>query len=69
VTGTVRELEDSERKTAMEAYCELGSRFEYLEYRMWRQDRPSPAGIEALHRTWFEAGTPLVIELDDPPTS
>jgi len=62
--GIAREPKDDERQMAMEAYCQLSSRFEYLEYRMWRQERPTPAGIQALHRTWFETGTPLVVELD-----
>lgn len=62
--GTAREPADGERQVAADAYCELASRFEYLEYRMWRTDRPSPASIQALHRTWFETGMPLVVELD-----
>jgi deazaflavin-dependent oxidoreductase (nitroreductase family) len=62
--GTAREPADDEREAAAETYCELLSRFEYLEYRMWRRDRPSPAKIQALHRSWFETGAPLVVEID-----
>jgi deazaflavin-dependent oxidoreductase (nitroreductase family) len=65
LSGTAREADGSERQVALEAYSELTSPwFEHLEYRMWRQGKPSAAGIGALHRTWFETGTPLVVELD-----
>jgi deazaflavin-dependent oxidoreductase (nitroreductase family) len=61
--GRARALLATETAEAIEAYCELLTSFEYLEYRMWRSDRPTPERIRALHRTWFEQGTPLVIEL------
>lgn len=63
--GTARETDDSERQAALDAYSEHASpSFEYLEYRMWRKDRPTPAGIQAIHQDWFETGTPLTVELD-----
>ncbi len=63
-SGTARELRAEERQIALEAYCDLSGFFEHLEYRMWRQGKPSPAEIQDLHRTWFETGTPLVVELE-----
>jgi deazaflavin-dependent oxidoreductase (nitroreductase family) len=63
-SGTAREPRENERQTALEAYCELSGSFEHLEYRMWRRGKPTPAEIQDLHRTWFETGTPLVVELD-----
>lgn len=66
-SGTARETDASERQTALEAYSEPASPwFENLEYRMWREGTPTAARIETLHRTWFETGTPLVVELDSP---
>ena len=64
-SGIAREPKDSERTEAWEAYCENEevNRFEYLEHRMWRRDRPTPARIRELHRAWFDTGTPLVVEL------
>jgi deazaflavin-dependent oxidoreductase (nitroreductase family) len=64
VSGTVREPTADEREAAIEAYCEPSSAFEYLEYMMWRKGRPTPAGSRALHRDWFESGTPLVVDLE-----
>ena len=52
-----------EREEARGAYCEPVGFFERLEYRMWRQDKPSDERIRELHRTWFETGTPVVVEL------
>jgi deazaflavin-dependent oxidoreductase (nitroreductase family) len=62
--GTARELRESEREQAIEAYCEhpIGW-FEYLEFVNWRRGCPTPARIRELHRTWFEQGAPLVVEL------
>jgi len=61
--GTPRELHDAEKRAAMDAYCEAVSPFENLEYRMWRSGRPTRIKIEELHRTWFERGTPLIVDL------
>jgi len=29
----------------------------------WRSGRPTRTKIEELHRTWFERGTPLIVDL------
>jgi hypothetical protein len=63
--GTAREPRDAaERQRGMEVYSggEVGS-FERLEYRLWSQGRPTPERIRELHRSWFERGSPFVIEL------
>lgn len=63
-TGRARELQEaSERKQALEAYCGTFNGFDFLEYRVHRNGRPTRAGIEELHRTWFEGGIPMVVEL------
>lgn len=62
-TGMAREVRESERLEATAAYCEMASRFEYLEYSMWRRGRATPSKIRELHGTWFKEGTPLVIDL------
>jgi len=61
--GRARELRDAaEREAAFEAYCGTVNGFDYLEYGVHRKGRPTRAGIEELHRTWFEGGIPLVVE-------
>jgi deazaflavin-dependent oxidoreductase (nitroreductase family) len=69
LAGVAREpRDDAERREAEDAYCETSvGRFERLEYRVWRSGRPTPAGIADLHRTWFEQGTPFVVELTSGP--
>jgi hypothetical protein len=47
----------------MEAYCGTVNPVDYLECSMHRRGRPTRTKIEQLHRTWFEEGIPLVIEL------
>jgi deazaflavin-dependent oxidoreductase (nitroreductase family) len=64
--GIARELRDeSEREEAMAAYCNTVNPFDYLECRAHRVGRPTREKIDELHRTWFEGGAPLVIELRD----
>ena len=62
-TGIAREVQVQERAEAIDAYCEAMSPFEYLEYSMWRRGRATPARIRQLHRSWFDEGSPLVVEL------
>ena len=63
-SGVVREPRDpAERQEAMEAYCETVNPNDYVECALWRRGRPTRAKIKRLHRTWFEEGTPLVVEL------
>jgi deazaflavin-dependent oxidoreductase (nitroreductase family) len=62
--GVARELVDgAERQEAMEAYCETVNPFEYLECAMWRRGRPTRSKIKQLHRSWFEQGIPLAVDL------
>lgn len=62
--GRARELRDeTERADARDAYCGTVNGFDYREYRVHRTGRPSRAGIEELHRAWFDGGIPLVVEL------
>jgi deazaflavin-dependent oxidoreductase (nitroreductase family) len=61
--GRARPIRDEERDAARDAYCEPLGLFTWLEYRMWRSDRPTPEKIRELHRTWFERGLPLAIDL------
>jgi deazaflavin-dependent oxidoreductase (nitroreductase family) len=62
--GVARELRDpQERAEASAAYCGEINPFDYLENRAHRRGRPSRSKIHELHRTWFEGGVPLVIEL------
>ena len=63
-TGVARELrDDAEAQEAMTAYCGTLNRFDYAECAMHRPGRPTRAKIEELHRSWFEKGLPLVVEL------
>jgi deazaflavin-dependent oxidoreductase (nitroreductase family) len=61
--GIAREVHAAEREAAREAYSESVHPFEYLEHLVWRPGRPSAASIRDLHRSWFERGTPFVVEL------
>src|SRR5688572_10940929 len=58
-SGVVRELDDKERREAMDAYCETVNPNDYVECIIWRSGRPTRAKIKELHRTWFSTGTPL----------
>ena len=62
-TGSARELKRSEREEALRVYLEPSSFFERLEYRTWRSERPTRERIDDLHRSWFERGTPFVVEI------
>jgi deazaflavin-dependent oxidoreductase (nitroreductase family) len=63
-TGLARELtEPADIAHAEEAYCRTINRFDYVECMFHRSGRPTRAKIEELHRSWFEHGVPLVIEL------
>ena len=63
-TGHARELDDATER--VEAYCETVNRFDYAECRMWRKGRPTRSKIVELHRSWFDHGYPLVVELRTP---
>lgn len=63
-TGVARELRGSEEaRAARKAYCETVNSFDYAGYAMWRRGRPTRSKIDELHRSWFDEGTPLVVEL------
>ncbi|MEK6272730.1 MAG: nitroreductase family deazaflavin-dependent oxidoreductase [Actinomycetota bacterium] len=62
--GVARELRGTaETQHAKEAYCETVNPSDYLAYTLWRKGRPTAAKIKELHRSWFEKGGPLVVEL------
>jgi hypothetical protein len=46
------------------AYSGVFNAFEYAEFALWRKGRPTRAKIQDLHRGWFRAGIPLVVDLD-----
>ncbi len=63
-TGLARELTDhADIAHAEETYCQTVNRFDYVECMFHRSGRPTRAKIEELHRSWFEHGVPLAIEL------
>jgi deazaflavin-dependent oxidoreductase (nitroreductase family) len=63
-TGRARELHDpAEIAQAAETYCETVNLFDYAECSFHRGGRPTRAKIKDLHRSWFQNGIPLVVEL------
>ncbi len=63
--GEARELGDGEElQAARELYCETVNPFNYVECTFHRGGRPTRAKIKELHRSWFDTGIPLVIELE-----
>jgi deazaflavin-dependent oxidoreductase (nitroreductase family) len=64
--GLARELDDDkELQQARELYCGRVNPFDYAECAFHRGWRPTRSKIEELHRSWFDTGIPLVIELED----
>jgi deazaflavin-dependent oxidoreductase (nitroreductase family) len=62
--GVARELADgAERERARRAYCEAVTPFDYNECTFHRPGVPTRSKIVELHRSWFETGIPLVVEL------
>jgi deazaflavin-dependent oxidoreductase (nitroreductase family) len=62
--GVARELKDPiEAQRAADEYCETINPFDYAECTFHRSGRPTRAKIKELHRSWFEHGIPLEIEL------
>jgi len=64
-TGRAREPRPEERAEARDAYSADVHWFERGEWRIWRDDEFTPEKSRELHRPWFDAGTPFVVELDD----
>lgn len=66
VAGVARELhEPGETQQAMATYCGTVNPADFLECTLHRRGRPTRAKIEELHRTWFDEGIPLVVELGE----
>ena len=66
LSGAAREpREEADAQDAMTTYCETVNWFDYFECAIWRRGRPARSKITELHRTWFEHGTPVVVELAD----
>jgi deazaflavin-dependent oxidoreductase (nitroreductase family) len=64
LAGAARELnDDDEIEQAADSYCETVNPFDYVECVFHRGGRPTRAKIKELHRSWFENGIPLVVEL------
>ena len=62
--AVARELvETTETPEAMAAYCETVNPGDYLTCAMHRRGVPTRSKIQELHRTWFDEGIPLVLEL------
>lgn len=63
--GRARELDQGEAlERARKLYCEAVNPFDYVECGFHRSGLPSRAKIEELHRSWFETGVPIVVELE-----
>jgi deazaflavin-dependent oxidoreductase (nitroreductase family) len=63
--GRARELRDpAEIERATTTYCGTVNPFDYVECAFHRPGLPTRAKIEELHRSWFEHGIPLVVELE-----
>jgi deazaflavin-dependent oxidoreductase (nitroreductase family) len=62
--GLARELDDEEElQQARELYCGAVNPFDYVECTFHRGWRPTRSKVQELHRSWFNTGIPLVIEL------
>jgi deazaflavin-dependent oxidoreductase (nitroreductase family) len=63
--GVARELTDTaEIAEARRIYCEASNLFDYAECAFHLSGRPTRAKIEQLHRSWFDTGIPIVVELE-----
>lgn len=62
--GVVRELsQTAEMREGRALYCGTVNPFDYAECTMHRTGRPTRSKIKELHRSWFDNGIPLVVEL------
>ena len=63
-SGVAREIRDeAEREEAREAFVGTVVRWYYAECNFHRPGRPTREKIQELHRTWFENGVPVIIDL------
>jgi deazaflavin-dependent oxidoreductase (nitroreductase family) len=66
-TGRARPMtEASERQQARETYCGTIRWFDYVAWMNWRKEWPTSSKIKGLLTSWFDGGTPLVIDLGRP---
>jgi deazaflavin-dependent oxidoreductase (nitroreductase family) len=64
-SGRARRLQEAaELRDAAHAYCDSVHPFDFLTWVNWRKGRPSRLKIKGLLRSWFDEGTPLVVDLD-----
>jgi hypothetical protein len=56
-------LDPDERRRAAEAYIPTTGWSDYFDYIVYHWAFPTRAKIERAHRSWFEQGVPVVIEL------
>jgi deazaflavin-dependent oxidoreductase (nitroreductase family) len=63
--GVARELAETEEiERVKDVYCETVKPFDYVSCAIHRTGLPDRAKIRTLHRSWFDKGIPLVVELD-----
>ena len=63
--GVARELAETEEiGRAKDAYCETVNLFDYDSCAIHRRGIPTRAKVKALHRSWFDKGIRLAVELD-----
>jgi deazaflavin-dependent oxidoreductase (nitroreductase family) len=63
--GVARELAEAEEtRVARDEYCETVNLFDYDSCAIHRPGRPTRAKVKALHRSWFDKGIRLAVELD-----
>jgi deazaflavin-dependent oxidoreductase (nitroreductase family) len=63
--GLAREpRDDAEREEARQAFVDTVMPWDYAECNFHRPGRPTQEKIRELHRTWFEGGVPVVIDLE-----
>jgi deazaflavin-dependent oxidoreductase (nitroreductase family) len=62
--GVARELLDGDEiEQARRAYCQNINMFDYLECIFHARGWPTTAKIKQLHKYWFDAGIPLVVDV------
>ncbi len=63
--GVAHELAEAEElRRAKDMYCETMHQFDYGSCAIHRKGLPTRAKVKALHRSWFDKGIPLAVELD-----
>ncbi len=63
--GVAHELAEAEEtRRAEAAYCETVNLFDYDSCAIHRKGIPTRAKVKALHRSWFDKGIRLAVELD-----